>query len=117
MLVLISPASSMFWYLPQEPVDEPSLPNKSWMFYAVKCQDLFGRDGSSTGPWGKYQNIDESSALKNLDRPVQALLSLKVVNLDSQLDVFYTSLRLTPSNISPWRERNNHTSGFESRFS
>ena len=42
-------------------------------FMLLNVQDLFGRDGSSTGPWGKYQNIDESSALKNLDRPVQAL--------------------------------------------
>ena len=40
-------------------------------FMQLNVQDWFGRDGSSTGPWGKYQDIDESLALKNLDRPVQ----------------------------------------------
>ena len=58
------------------------------MFYAVKCQDLFGRDGSSTGPWGKYQNIDESSALKNMDtlasRVENVTLAVQLLSADGK---------------------------------
>ena len=42
MLVLLGPASSMFWYLYRGyrgPVDEPSLQNKSWTSFSISAID------------------------------------------------------------------------------